>query len=47
MELLVRDENRIEPFLTKWWNPVIVSAIGVVTVITVRYSQRRPLLSGT
>jgi hypothetical protein len=47
MELLLRDENRIDPVLAKWWNPVVASAIGVVTVVLVRYSQRRPLVSGT
>jgi hypothetical protein len=47
MELLLRDEDRIEPVLKKWWNPVVASAIGVVTVLLVRYSQRRPVLSGT
>lgn len=47
MELFLRDEDRIDPFLSKWWNPVIASAVGVVTVIFMRHSQRRPLISGT
>lgn len=47
MELMLQDENRIPSFLFKWWNPVIVTAIGVATVFVLRYSQRRPLISGT
>jgi hypothetical protein len=47
MELLLRDADRIEPFLSRWWNPVAASTIGVITVFIVRYSQRRPLISGT
>jgi hypothetical protein len=47
MELLLPDDDRIDPFLSKWWNPVIASTVGVVTVILVRYAQRRPLISGT
>lgn len=47
MELLLRDDDRIDSFLSKWWNPVAISAVGVVTVFIVRYAQRRPLISGT
>jgi len=46
MELLLRDETRIEPFLSKWWNPAAATAVGLVAVLFLRYSQRRPLLSG-
>jgi hypothetical protein len=46
LELLQRDEHRIDPFLSKWWNPVIASVLGVTTVFVLRYGQRRPLLSG-
>ncbi|XP_023717255.1 NADH dehydrogenase [ubiquinone] 1 subunit C2 [Cryptotermes secundus] len=46
MELLLRDEDRIDPFLSKWWNPVAASVVGVITVVFVRHAQRRPLISG-
>ncbi|KDR18848.1 NADH dehydrogenase [ubiquinone] 1 subunit C2 [Zootermopsis nevadensis] len=46
MELLQRDENRLDRFLAKWWTPAVLSAIGLVTVAHMRYNQGRPLLSG-
>ncbi|XP_069685164.1 NADH dehydrogenase [ubiquinone] 1 subunit C2 [Periplaneta americana] len=46
LELLTRDPDYIEPFLSKLWNPVMASAVGVVSILLMRYSQRRPLLSG-
>ncbi|KAJ9578410.1 hypothetical protein L9F63_005368 [Diploptera punctata] len=46
MELLTRDPDRIDPFLSKWWNPLAATVVGVVTVVFMKYGTRRPLLSG-
>jgi hypothetical protein len=47
MELLMRDEDRIDSVLSKWWNPSAAAAVGLVTVVFLRAFQRRPLYSGT
>ena len=47
MELLLRDEDRIDSVLSKWWNPSAAAAIGLVTILFLRGYQRRPLYSGT
>jgi len=47
MELLLRDEDRIDSVLSKWWNPAAAATIGLVTIVFLRAFQRRPLYSGT
>ena len=47
MELLMRDTDRIDSVLSKWWNPSAAAAIGLVSVLFYRAFQRRPLYSGT
>jgi len=46
MELLLRDEDRIDSVLSKWWNPAAAAAIGLVSIVFLRAFQRRPLYSG-
>jgi len=47
MELLLRDEDRIDSVLSKWWNPAAAATIGLVSIVFLRAFQRRPLYSGT
>ena len=46
IELLTRDPDRIDPFLSKWWNPLAGTFVGVVTAAVLKFGLRRPLLSG-
>ncbi|PSN48308.1 hypothetical protein C0J52_03406 [Blattella germanica] len=46
MQLLTRDEERIDPVLSKYWNPVAGAFIGFTSIVAVRFGLRRPLISG-
>jgi len=33
MELLLREEDRIDSVLSKWWNPAAAAAVGPVSAV--------------
>lgn len=46
IELLTPDLSRPEPFINKYWAPVVFGTLTFIGVAFGNYSSRRPLFSG-
>lgn len=46
LEILTDDPNRIKPFLTDLYNPVMCAIVGFGIACSINWGTRRPLFSG-